>query len=598
MRTLVSTIVVVVTTLVAAVTATGLHNQVPSTAQEKIKFDNKLMYNHDDRIGECVSFDFSNITANNEFTLAVRPEDGDLAIDRETIIKSVYEPDDASGWFCVNFETNLNSFDFQYVWIKDDRTHAVLASDCSGEEPLAMYQSEAENAMCGQIPEPFRHPGFRFGDPNDDCTYVNFGNNNPDEGGSLSEFCRHSWGQQVCYEASPITKVNSLLGDDEAWTCVGFQPEQSGSNSFELWMNPPASNNAKAYLRENPGMSTCQDSNTPSSSKDVTPGEMCPTLPVTEEEHFTQGGDCHSFDFSVAIFPTASFRYCRDTNETQSKCLPADVKDIHKITNTSGDFVLYCTHFTWGQDEADTFLWLKDDGSNVQAATNSMGCEAVIDVPHEFENLQANRCPGLPSAVQTYIKFNDFDGNCRSFNFTGNPPAGGSTASRVLYSPFEYCQYGGLRDDGGAARACDLSATVETIQMVSDDWYCIKYSSDLVQDDNNHLWVNSDASKAVLSSDCDGKSLLDFRISDTLTPLGNADGMCHVLPAPLRKEHLFWSKENGTCASVNLTGPLYTQNQVNEYDNFVYCRGVGGRRHCTAPRYSEEEHNDARKSGM
>eukprot|EP01138_Halocafeteria_seosinensis_P001811 gb/GECG01001854.1/.p1 GENE.gb/GECG01001854.1/~~gb/GECG01001854.1/.p1 ORF type:complete len:141 (+),score=7.47 gb/GECG01001854.1/:1-423(+) len=99
-------------------------------------------------------------------------------------------------------------------------------------------------------------------------------------------------------------------------------------------------------------------------------------------------------------------------------------RDIHKITNTSGDFVLYCTHFTWGQDEEDMFLWLKDDGSNVQAATNSMGCEAVIDVPHEFENLQANRCPGLPSAAQTYIKFNDFDGNCRSFNFTGNPPAG------------------------------------------------------------------------------------------------------------------------------------------------------------------------------
>eukprot|EP01138_Halocafeteria_seosinensis_P010301 gb/GECG01010519.1/.p1 GENE.gb/GECG01010519.1/~~gb/GECG01010519.1/.p1 ORF type:complete len:280 (+),score=33.28 gb/GECG01010519.1/:1-840(+) len=236
---------------------------LPVVAQKKWKFNEMLRYDADGgRKGDCLSFDLGSVTANNGFSFWIRPRNSTLLRDDSAEIKSVVSYGD---WSCVEFETGLSG-QIQYVWmqISEEGNHGVMASDCSGDEPLTMYWSEMHNAMCGEVPEVFREEQFRFNSEDDRCVSLNFEAQNPQEDDQLADFYYKSWGDQRHYHQSPIGALHSKLGDSGDWTCMQFDTQPG--TSYAMWMNP--SDNT-AFLDRNPSSPPCLENHVPSESSAV-----------------------------------------------------------------------------------------------------------------------------------------------------------------------------------------------------------------------------------------------------------------------------------------------------------------------------------------
>lgn len=251
----------------------------------------------------------------------------------------------------------------------------------------------------------------------------------------------------------------------------------------------------------------------------------------------------------------------------------------------------YCLDFTWDGDTKNALILENIDSDTGTALYANEEC---ANAPSSDGNKATQgRCEGLPSKLQKLIQFQDFNGRCHSFDFEQDPPAGGQS-----YSQFGYCNGGPLDTDPqyDNDRNCAGDAVIWTIQskQISDsnvNWYCINFNLTSISTPGQHLWVDENGEHAVLSSDCLALPVLDFRRSNVTT-----DGdMCRALPQQLRYQFRFWDRNVGqdypVCNSFDFLAPLVKADQATGFyegfDQFVYCRGIGGERNCTLPRDSD-----------
>eukprot|EP01138_Halocafeteria_seosinensis_P001808 gb/GECG01001851.1/.p1 GENE.gb/GECG01001851.1/~~gb/GECG01001851.1/.p1 ORF type:complete len:160 (+),score=21.01 gb/GECG01001851.1/:1-480(+) len=123
---------------------------------QKRRFIQREFYN--ERPGDqCNSFDFTQSDLGEddhfEFCQGEIGGSGDSALKCGAAwINSVSTNKD--DFFCIGFTWSQDQSS-KYLWVRNDGTKALKASDCDGDPPLSMYQADTSPYMCGEIPSQF-----------------------------------------------------------------------------------------------------------------------------------------------------------------------------------------------------------------------------------------------------------------------------------------------------------------------------------------------------------------------------------------------------------------------------------------------------------